>query len=204
MKLFASIFLFLITQFSFADSPITSTAFASAYKNVAEVSEALNSDGQLSNNFCSYLHNSKNKLAVKLAIINALSWDFDGKSNYITFLEYLIKHDSKITADNFKKNASGDQLICLAYLKAMDDYFDVNEALILADLALKKAKKSYAIHIIHGLIKAQSLFSKDWCDLWKATDKVRQNKKLKNDFDKKAKKIIFVYMDLYEDDCNKK
>lgn len=204
MKYIITLCLFLTATYNFADSPLTSTGFASTYASYEIVQDALDSDGVLTDTYCSYLHNSKNKLEIKLSIVNALSWDIDGKENFTIYLDYLIKHNTKLSEENYKKNCTRDQLICLAYLKALDNYNDTELPLELSELALKKAKKSYAVHIIHGLIKAQSLFSKDWCDLWKATDNVRQNKKLKNDFSETAKKNIFDYMDLYKEDCKSK
>ncbi len=41
----------------------------------------------------------------------------------------------------------------------------------------------------------------DWCELWKLTEDVLQNKKLRCDLRPRAKKIILNYMVLYKEDC---
>jgi hypothetical protein len=83
----------------------------------------------------------------------------------------------------------------------MDNYFDVQDALEIAEKALSKNKKSYTFNIITALIRAQNVFDKDWCAVYKCTDSVRKNKKLKLDIKKTALDIIFGYMDLYKDAC---
>lgn len=186
----------------FADSPITSTNFYVAYTDNKLIEKAAESDGLLTKEYCKYLYNKKNDIASRLALINALSWDFEGKSNFQIYLDYLINKKKKITATTYRIKCNANQLICLAYLKAMDDYFDVDEALELAELAIYKDKNSYSIHIIHGLIKAQSEFDNSWCNLFKATDKVRKNTHLTIDMKSEAINIIFEYMDLYADECD--
>ena len=52
-----------------------------------------------------------------------------------------------------------------------------------------------------GLIEAQNNFKGDWCLVWKSTDKVRKNTRLKIDLADAAIKNIFEYMDLYKDEC---
>jgi phenylalanine-4-hydroxylase len=104
--------------------------------------------------------------------------------------------------EDFKKKGTAEQLICYAYLKALDNYNDVEEAMAYAQIAIKKDKKaSYTINIICGLIEAQYYFNGNWCMVWKSTNKVRNNKKLNVDLAPEAIKNIFEYMDLYKDQC---
>ena len=71
-----------------ADSPITSTDFYKAYLHIPEVEEA-HEIGVLSEEIAEYLLGSENSLDKKAAVINALSWDFDGKINAFLFKRYL-------------------------------------------------------------------------------------------------------------------
>lgn len=185
-----------------ADSPITSTGFSAVYEDENMVQLARKSEGLLTDELMQYLANDSNPIDVKMAVINELGWDFNGKKNTATFIAYLKKTKKFKDDKTLKKKASGDVLLCLAYLKAMDDYFDVKEAVVYADLALKKNQNSYTFQIIAGIIKAQAAFDSDWCKVFQLTDNVRQKATtLKMDMRSEAINIIFEYMDLYADSC---
>lgn len=189
-----------LSSFTHADSPITSTDIAQSYKDEAMVSKALESDGNLTDEYCNFIFNKENELGARIAVINALSWDSNGKNNFSFALEYLMR-TKKVKESNYLKKLKGDDLICLAYIKVMDDYFKVDEALKIAEIAKNKLKNSYTGHIIHALIKAQSDFDKDWCDCWKVCNDVRINKALVQDMKASAQTSIFEYMDLYKEYC---
>ncbi len=86
----------------------------------------------------------------------------------------------------------------MAYLQALDNYFDVSQAIIFAEQALTKNPKSYTFNIICALIKAQLAFDSDWCKVYSLTNEVRLYESLFKDMDEEAIKIIFEYMDLYK------
>lgn len=186
---------------SFADSPITSTNFASAYSESPIVSAATTASGVLTDELMAYLIDEKNPIDVKMAVINQLGWDFDGKSNAATFQAYLFKKKKFKNEAAFKKKGTAHQLICMAYLKAMDNYFDVTDAIVYADLAVKKNSKSYTIELITGIIKAQQAMDSNWCAVYELTNVVRFNESLKVDMKTEAIDLIFEYMDLYSDSC---
>ena len=200
--LLSALVLFLFSGLLYADSPLTSTDFWKAYSQNEKVQKARQYNGMLSDECFGLLDNNSIAIDIRLAVINALGWDFNGKSNFDFFLNYLIKKHRRITKRNYKKRCSADELICLAYIKAMDNYFMVDDALSLAKLAIKKDRtNSFSIHIIYGLIKAQYYFNSNWCKTFMATDDVRNDKKLVQDMKPQAVKIIFNYMDLYKSDC---
>jgi hypothetical protein len=198
---------FIFSTNAIADSPLTSTSFSDAYTDVAIVQKAANSNGILTEEYMDFLSCKKEEIEIKMAVVNALSWDFDGKSNYQTYLEYLEKKHKVKKAEKeetFYKKITADETLALAYLLSLDDYFEVVEALVIANKAVEKSKASktsYTFHIIRGLIKAQSLFDSDWCLLWKATNAVRTNGELEKDMREDAITNIFDYMDLYKGDC---
>jgi alkylation response protein AidB-like acyl-CoA dehydrogenase len=80
--------------------------------------------------------------------------------------------------------------------------FVVDEAVELANLAIKRNPGSYTYNIITALIKAQLAFDFNWCDVFRYTDNVRNDKRLEIDMNAQAIDIIFEYMDLYEETCN--
>lgn len=183
-----------------ADSPLTSTNFAAAYQTEPMVAKAAAANGVLTEELAAYLADGKQPIAVQLAVINQLSWSFDGKTNAAIFHQYLLAHGYKSEKD-LKKRGKAHELIALAYLKALDNYFDVTEAVAWADLALKKDNKSYSVQLIAALIKAQQAMDSDWCKVYRLTDAVRTNTSLKADMNEGASQLIFEYMDLYADSC---
>ena len=177
-----------------ADSPITSTNFSAVYKDIPMLSVVESAGGAITVEIMKFLA-GRNPIDQKMAVINALGWSFEGQSNYDTFKKYLNEHGMG------KRKRKAQNLLCLAYLKAMDNYFACEEALAIAVQALKLNPKSYTFNIIHGLIKAQVAFDSSWCELFKSVDSVRNNDKLKMDMRPDAINIIFEYMDLYKDEC---
>jgi phenylalanine-4-hydroxylase len=149
-----------------------------------------------------FLNGKSNPIYLKIAVINKLGWNINGKNEAEVFWQYLKKNNKFKSFEDFKKKGTAEQLICYAYLKALDNYNDVEEAMAYAQIAIKKDKKaSYTINIICGLIEAQYYFNGNWCMVWKSTNKVRNNKKLNVDLAPEAIKNIFEYMDLYKDQC---
>jgi len=205
MKLRLAFLLFLVLSGKFlsvqADSPLTSTPFSDAYMDLEMVSLAAVSDHTLNERLAKYLNDEEVPIVHRLAAVNALGWEIDETSNFQFFLEYIIQNDPRTTKDNFQQTCTAGQLICLAYLKGMDDYFDVAYALEIAHSALVKDAETYSIHLIHGLIQAQFALDSNWCAVYQATELVRQNDSLKVDMNEEARQIIFEYMDLYKGNC---
>ncbi|ASS49899.1 MAG: hypothetical protein A3D31_09985 [Candidatus Fluviicola riflensis] len=199
--LLALIFLTAFSPLAKADSPLTSTDISSSYQDVAIVQTAGTTEGVLTDELMVYLANESNPIDVKMAVINQLSWNFDGKTNAVNYMAYLLKTKNYGTEAKLKKKGTAHDLICMAYLKAMDDYFDVKAAIVYADLAAKKNKKSYTIQLIAGMIKAQQAMDSDWCAVFKLTDAVRNNAGLTVDMRQEAINKVFEYMDLYRDSC---
>jgi hypothetical protein len=186
---------------AFADSPLTSTNFSDAYQNEPMVAKAAAANGILTEELAAYLADARQPIDVKMAVINRLSWSFDGKANAAVFRQYLLGHGYKSDKD-FKKRGKAHEFIAMAYLRALDNYFDVQEAIDWADLALKKDSKSYTVQLIAALIKAQQAMDTDWCRVYRLTDAVRTNELLTGDMKEEASAIIFDYMGLYADSCN--
>lgn len=192
---------FFLTGNALADSPITSTYFADEYYDVPIVLEAGNSNGIITPSMMDYMIDRKNPTDVKLAIINKLSWDINGKNNAEIFIDYLISKKGYKNNSRLMKKANADILICIAYLQAMDDYFNPKPAFETAIAAQKKKKRSYSINFIKSLIEAQIHFDGNWCDIYTVTNEVRINKKLKMDMRPAAVIKAHEYCDIYKDYC---
>ncbi len=200
MKIKFIIFIVIGLFFSyslFGDSPLTSTNFSDVYNDVDIVQLASLTDGVLIDDLMSYLYNIRNPLELKIALINKLAWDINGKNNAEIFYNFL-KEKNKLFNIN---NASSEILICYAYLMALDNYFEVDEAILYARKAKSKNAKSYVVNIICALIEAQMIMDDDWCDIYNFTNNVRIDKTLKKDMREEAVSIIFDYMDRYKKYC---
>nr|MBP8917330.1 hypothetical protein [Chitinophagales bacterium] len=94
-----------------------------------------------------------------------------------------------------------DELLCLGYLIAMDDYFVVDEAINILEMAASKKKTSYTINLILAMAKAQKAMDTDFCRVWTLTSAVIQDGSLKRDMKTSAIQAIVDYMILYKTDC---
>ncbi|MCX7697594.1 MAG: hypothetical protein N2Z72_07890 [Bacteroidales bacterium] len=200
--LFLSCVIFCLQLNLWADSPLTSTDFWEAYKDVYIIQLAQSSGGQLNNELCSYLINEKNPIDVKMALINCLGWSIQGKTNSIIFLKYLSAHTNLKNEKKLKTKGSDYLLLCYAYLKAMDNYFNVQEAFEWAKLAcIKNKNTSFTFAMIRSLIEAQIQLDINWCNVYKVVNEVMNDHNLLMDMREEAIEIIWAYISLYEDTC---
>lgn len=192
---------FFIANNSFADSPLTSTPFYKGYMNITIIKTAAKSNGTITEQQLQFLTNSKNPIAIKLALINSLGWNTKGKSNASEYLSYLFEKQPQLNYKNFINNASAEELICFAYLKAMDNYFEVKSASVFAKQAMRKAPTSYSIHLIGTLIQVQGLNQNNWCSVYTKINQVRKHKKLQLDMRLISAAAVFGYTDGYKEYC---
>jgi hypothetical protein len=208
IKLLLLLFTFSINSV-FADSPLTYTNFSQAYLDIPIVQEASKSKGRITNEMMEYIDNDANPLEVKLAIINAIGWDHKGLTNSKLFFMYVMKKKKYKTDFSgeymaFKWYATSDELICYAYMRAMDNYFDVVEAFEIAGDALRKSPDSFAVNMIYNLIKAQGLtdFGEN-CYASKLFLSLKDNPKLKMDMRKESMSYVFEYITSVGENCKK-
>ena len=199
-KLFLILIFTLSINSVFADSPLTSTDFYKAYLDIPLIQKTANSKGILTDEVFEYL-TSKNSLDKKVALINALKWEFDGKNNSSLYINKLFGIRKNYTLTNFYQKATTEELLCYGYLKAMDDYFDVKKASVFTSRAQKLNPGSYTIAIINHLITTQMTGINSWCERYSGFDTIKQNKLLKLDFRTKASDIIHEYLKGYKDYC---
>ena len=64
---------------SLADS-ITSTTISKAYKNSKIIQVASKAKGKLTDELMDYLIDKRNPIELKMALINELGWEFNGKT----------------------------------------------------------------------------------------------------------------------------
>lgn len=183
-----------------ADSPITSTKFYEAYMDVTMVKRA-HLEGVIGIEIAEFLSSPENPIDTKAAVINALSWKFEGKDNAEFYMYYLaLLYHIPITEldTNF---LSADEIFCLGYLMVMDNYFYPEGAIPLLEEAHTMQRDSLTISMILALAKAQVALTKDWCEVWKLVERVLGDKKLNQDLRPEAIKMIIDYIILYKEYC---
>jgi len=205
MKQFCLVFALLasVAFRVYADSPLTSTNFSEAYLSNPMVA-GLTKTKSVTDAVWAYIASKDTPIADKMAVINKIGWSIDGKSSAKEFLTYLKKKGICKSETDLEKKKDGALLLCMAYLMAMDDYFNVTKAAEMARKAKKLNSKSYTFNIVCAIIEAQEEMNNDgdWCKMWKLTEVVRKNEKsLTDDMKAEAKKVIFDYMDLYKSSC---
>jgi hypothetical protein len=194
------IIVFAISFFSAkADSPITSTPFYKAYAENSYVQLAQKSK-VLNDSIAAYLLSDTVSVDKKAAVINALGWDFDKKTNAKLFFTYIQKKYKFEKA--FDLNAlSSDDIFCLGYLTIMDNYFETEKPIKLLTIAKNKNPKSYTVNIVLALAEAQKAMDSDWCRVWKLGNEIFTNEKLVKDLNDEAIKTIQDYLMLYKSSC---
>jgi hypothetical protein len=182
-----------------ADSPVTATEVAKAYQSEAIVKKA--ASDKLSDEVIKYLYDEKNPIDIKMAAIYSIGGDINGTDNATRVLEYVYKKGKYSGEADFLERGKAHELLCAAYLKAFDNYFDVNPAVIYADRAVAKMPQSFTYSIITGLIYAQTLFEIDWCQVYHTTEEIALNTDLTMDMREESVNAIFEYMGLYASYC---
>jgi hypothetical protein len=200
-KIFLILLLTFTFNFAFADSPLTNSDFYKVYLDVPLVNKTSKTNGILTDEVFDYLNSKSNSIDKKIAVINALKFNIKGKNNAILYFKKLLLLHKEYTSANFYDKGTAEELICYAYLKAMDNYFDVKNAYLFSAQASNRNPKSYTIAIINQLIKAQIDMGSDWCEVYRAMNNIRENKGLVLDFRKKALNIIFNYTNGYKEYC---
>jgi hypothetical protein len=184
-----------------ADSPITSTPFSEAYLDDYDIVEKARQKGTLDLEMAQYLSSRSTPIDVKAALINALSWKFEGKQNAV-FYRYYLGLTYGLTVEQLApERLSADEQFALGYLTIMDDYFHPQKAIPLLEKAQARQPKSRTVAMITALAKAQAMMQSDWCQVWTLTDAAARNQSLRSDMRPEAQKIILDYMSGYQASC---
>jgi len=187
-------------QAGYADSPATSTPFSQAYLDCEIVRQA-GDQGVLTDDMCRFLTDLNIPIDHKAALINALSWAFEGKDNGERFSRYLFKKYRFQTKKLPLYGLNGSELMCLGYLKLLDDYFHPEPALIILEKAVKIKSSSFTVHIVNAIARGQVAFDSDWCRIWKYAEAVFGDASLTPDMRPDAIQIIRDYLILYQESC---
>ncbi len=185
-----------------ADSPLTSTDFYRAYNGLPLVQRAAKTR-TLSDTMSRYLSNPKHPIGIKAAVINALSWNSQGKTNALKYRQFLATRYKTSGRMLNLTQLNSHELFSLGYMSAMDDYRRPARGLRMLQKAREKNARSYTIAIVTALVQAQQSMDSDWCKTWYVTQQVKEQAGLNRDLREGAIKIIFDYMALYKKYCDR-
>ena len=203
-RLITAVLLTMMWALTWADSPLTSTHFAKDYNDHPMVQLALElsneSDTNIPVSMLNFLTDTKSPVDVRLAVINAISWNFNGKTSGEQLYEYLSKRYKTKNAAQIAKKADAGTLAVYAYALAMSNYFEVAEAQALAHQAVKKDKsKSFSVAFIASLIDAQVYLDSDWDKVYKVVNDVLHDGSLHLDMRQTAIDSVMEYIGMYKD-----
>ena len=190
----------LVTSAVKADSPLTSTYFAANYPEYPIIEKSV-LDRSFNDEVAAFLLDTKHPIDAKAALINAIGWNYDATHNAETFRGHLAKKHGTTTAGLQLTSLSSDELLCLGYIMAMDDYFNVDDAINILEMAKNKKSESFTIHIILAMVKSQKIMDIDYCQVWTLTADVLNDKSLKRDMKRVSIQNIVDYNILYKSDC---
>jgi|GEM_PF-1430347 len=174
-----------------ADSPITSTDFTPGYARSKYVQAAKAAGGKITPQLLKFI-GSKAAIGEKIAVLNSLSWG-----------EHAMNNALEIQKTLGKKQPTAEQYAILAYAFALGDYFDVSPALRFSQAAIDLGSKSYTVHLVHALIRAQMYMDdgNTWCQVYRVCDNVRLDPALTKDLPEESIVSVFSYIELYKDNC---
>ena len=196
-QLFLFVLIFTATIFLFSDSPLTSTPFNNAYSEIRIIKEA-RAKGILNLEMSEYLSSGSVPIDLKAALVNALSWNINGKYNSELYKYYLSLKYGFLLEDFQISRLLPDEIFSLGYLMAMDDYFNVRDSLNFLEFAMEDLHNRLSANLIYLLVKSQVMMqNQNWSDIWPLFDELIDDDSLIVDIRPNAVSIIIDYMALY-------
>jgi len=189
---------------SFADSPLTSTTFHSAYHDHPSVVKAAETK-YLSDDLLAVLLDDAKPIQVKFALVNALGWDFDQKQDNSSIYLNALAEEKGIKAKKYKKELakfSSEELTILGYMMALEHYLEdenLKPTVPLLIAAVAKHRESYCANLALTLVNAQLILDDvdQWGEIWKEYERFKNDPQIKGPLNPQATQIIEDYLVLY-------
>jgi len=183
-----------------ADSPATSTPFASAYLDLPLVAQAAETQ-VLSAEMLDWLQREAVPLDQKLALVNALGWNFAGQSNHLLYGQALEQKYARPLLDG--SHLTGEEQLILGYLSLMDNYFASREPLPLIRRGARRLWQQQSAQWVLAIAEAQDYISRPqaWCQIWLQAEQIRQSRGLQADLRPQGVREIMDYLQLYQAYC---
>lgn len=228
MKTLFALFLTIVMSLQLkADSPLTSTYFAPAYKDVKAIARILEMQSKneaavyvIDSDCIAFLDAKKNPLDQKIALINAMG--FGNTSNTLMYKNHiaakykisLASIDSLFTGSleslevsasssiNFTaRDISDSDLLSLIYMQVLGDYFNPILAINSIDYLYSLNKENQAVALVGCLIAGQFVMDYDWCAVSHCTDVLYESNYVSDKMRPEALELVEAYIDLYDQSC---
>lgn len=160
-----------VASVALADSPLTSTDFATGYKDVQAVVRA-SANAEAAYAFLQ----SPAPNDQKLAVANALGWQGDTATGFFTA---VARAKDLAPTQLAMSDLSPSELFVGGYLIAMSNYLDLKplqpgakgvwgrKPLELLDKAAAALPDDFAVQYARALVQAQRAMDKDWCEVFR-------------------------------------
>jgi hypothetical protein len=200
-KHLVTLILALAATTMWADSPLTSTQFWQIYNFPCDtltfpIYQHFDKYGwspEVKDDLCS----PEISIEQRLCLVNLVGWNFNGQDHFEELVTYYMGKNNYKDRKLAFREMDGLMLSVFAYVKAMDDYFDVTEARKLSKEAVERAPNSRAVAMIDALIAAQIAMDSNWGKVYRVCQQVVDNKSLDKDFSDAAIYGIMEYINLY-------
>ncbi len=202
----------LLASVAAADSPLTSTDFASAYSDLKAVKEALRTH-QVEGEALALLLSAR-PTDEKAAVVNAIGWQSPGSAR--AFVEGLASKRGVEVSDLKLAQLGAVDRFVLGYLRALETYLDPAPfqkgaldlwgatPLALFDQAAQALPDDFTVHYVRGLLEAQKAMADSTCSAYLATSRVLDRfPPRKRNLRPGAVDAIQAYMTLYKSGCDK-
>lgn len=201
-QVIVSLLLVCWSGFLMSGTPVTDIVFYTSYLEFKVVKKA-EEKGILDDEISEFLLDEKVALDLKAAVINALSWEILGKDNAGIFKEHLAKKYGKPSFRELNiQSLKPAELMCLAYIIAMDDYFNVENALVYITEARKKTRDNYTINLVFLIIKSQLEYTRNKCNIWKDFSEFKNRRNYWDPLLSEEQQKIDEYFSQFEKYCS--
>ncbi len=197
-----------------ADSPLTSTDLTSGYENLSIVNQVKQTK-TMDKTVTDFLLSSAS-LDKKAAVINGLSWNYDGQNNGELFLQALMKKKRFQSIQDLKvKDLTAEEKFVYGYILAMDNYLSLSALTLNSPESMLKTSpleylsqaafalpNDFTVHFIKSLVEAQLEFNYSWCAVYLSPTEVLQRfPENRRNLNPLAVSEAMEYMNGYRDYC---
>lgn len=204
----------LVAPTARADSPLTSTPFATAYQDVEIV--RYTAESGLDDRVLVALSSPEIPNDVRAAIVNQIGWSNEPQANAQRYLEYLASQQEIDPSAMTLEMLTPEEMMALGYLLAMDRRFSLTDpiggsgeveqthALELLDLALAEAPEDFSVMLIRALVQSQHEFREgpqNWCEVYQVVNSEIESFPGEPNMRPEAVNEIMDYIGLYRREC---
>lgn len=204
----------LVAPAALADSPLTSTPFASAYHDVEIV--RYTAEWGLDDRVLAVLGSPNIPNDIRAAIVNQIGWSNEPQANAARYLAYLASQQDIKPSQMTLALLTPEETLALGYLLAMDRRFSLDapiggsgeveqtNALELLDLAVAEAPRDFSIVIIRSLVQSQHQFREgpqNWCAVYQVVNSAIADFPGKRNMRPAAIQTIVDYIGIYRHEC---